>query len=188
VLGNQHVAIEKARVRGPEGEVKLETYERFQDPKRFDEQVFHQGLKRVSQRDYEQGLPKIAASFGVSKSAISRSWVRTTKKQVEKLLNRGLFELNIVAVFIDGKRFSKLGVVVALGVGSDGKKHVLGIYESSTENSAACRELLDDLHRRGLPETGVLFIVDGGSGLNKALEEKYEVHIPEKRRALRVRC
>jgi transposase-like protein len=145
-------------------------------------------LKHVGQRDYERGLPRIAASFGVSKSSISRSWVRTTKKQVEKLLNRSLTELNIVAVFIDGKRFSKLGVVVALGIGADGKKHVLGIYESSTENSAACRELLDDLQRRGPPEVGVLFVVDGGSGLNKALEEKYEIHLPEKRRALRVRC
>ena len=188
ILGNQRVAINRPRVRGPEGEVPLTTYARFQDPSLFDAQVFEQGLKHVSQRDYEKGLPQIAASFGVNKSTVSRSWVKTTKKQVEKLLSRDLSQLDIVAIFIDGKRFSKLGVVVALGIGSDGKKHVLGIYQSSTENSAACLALLNDLERRGLPERDLLFIVDGGSGLNKALNEKYQIEDPKNRRAYRVRC
>lgn len=188
VLGNQRVSIARPRVRSEKGEVELKTYERFQSPALFDQSVFQEGLKRVSQRDYESGLPKIAASFGVSKSTVSRSWVNSTKKQVEKLLNRDLHSLGIIAVFIDGKRFSKLGVVVALGIASDGQKHVLGIYQSSTENSAACIALLDDLQRRGLPESELLFVVDGGSGLNKALEVKYQVHDEVHRRATRVRC
>jgi putative transposase len=187
-LGNQRVSIQRPRVRGPEGEVPLTTYARFQDPGVFDSQVFEQGLKHVSQRDYEKGLPQIAASFGVNKSTVSRSWVKSTKKQVEKLLHRDLKPLDIIAVFIDGKRFSKLGVVVALGVGSDGRKHVLGIYQSSTENSSACVALLSDLESRGLAESDLLFIVDGGSGLNKALNEKYQVEDAVERRAYRVRC
>ena len=188
VLGGQRVAVVKPRVRGPEGERGLETYTEFQDPAKFDQQVFQEGLRRVSQRDYAKGLPKIGASFGFSKSAVSRSWVKATEKQLEKLRTRRLGELGIVAVFIDGKRFSKLGVVVALGVSSGGQKHVLGIYQSSTEHSTPCRNLLDDLERRGLPESELLFIVDGGSGLNKALNEKYETGESSKRRAVRVRC
>lgn len=188
VLGNQRVAIQKQRLRNESGEVKIPTYERFQDPELFDQQVFNEGLKHVSQRDYEKGLPKIAASFGVSKSSVSRSWINTTKKQVNLLLTRSLKDLDIVAVFIDGKRFKKLGVVLALGVASSGNKHVIGIYQSSTENSAACKELLDDLEKRGLPERDILFVVDGGSGLNKALNEKYQINDPEQRRAYRVRC
>jgi len=187
-LGNQRVTIARPRVREGGREVPLATYTRFQDPTIFDQTVFNQGLKHVSQRDYESGLPQIAASFGVSKSSVSRSWVKSTKKQVEKLLTRDLKALDVVAVFIDGKRFSKLGVIVALGVGSDGKKHILGIYQSSTENSAACMELLNDLERRGLPERDLLFVVDGGSGLNKALNTKYQIDDAVNRRALRVRC
>jgi putative transposase len=187
-LGGQKVAVQKPRVRGADGEKQLSTYEQFQDPKLFDQQVFQDGLRRVSQRDYVKGLPKIAASFGMSKSKVSKSWVKATENQLEKLRTRGLKDLGITAVFIDGKRFSKLGAVVALGVGADGRKHVLGLYQSSTENSAACRELLDDLDRRGLPESELLFIVDGGSGLNKALDEKYQAHDPKNRRAYRVRC
>lgn len=189
-IGRQKISLERRRVRDAATgqEIPLTTYARFQDPSIFDESVFQDGIRHVSQRDYEKGLPQIAASFGVSKSAVSRSWVKSTKKKIEKLLNRDLKPMKIVAVFIDGKRFSKLGVVVALGVGEDGKKHVLGIYQSSTENSASCLNLLNDLEKRGMPEAGLLFVVDGGSGLNKALEEKYQVHDSERRRAIRVRC
>jgi putative transposase len=187
-LGGQKVALQKPRVRSENGEHPLSTYEQFQDPKLFDQQVFREGIRKVSQRDYEKGLPKIAASFGMSKSSVSRAWVKGTEKQLEKLRTRSLSEFGIVAVFIDGKRFSKLGAVVALGVGADGRKHVLGIYESSTEHSSACRNLLDDLEQRGLPESEILFVVDGGSGLNKALNEKYQLGDPKKSRAHRVRC
>jgi transposase-like protein len=48
--------------------------------------------------------------------------------------------------------------------------------------------LLQDLEQRGLPESGLLFVVDGGSGLNKALEEKYQINDTNNRRAYRVRC
>ena len=164
VLGGQRVAVVKPRVRGPGGEKVLQTYAEFQNPAKFDQQVFQEGLRRVSQRDYAKGLPKIAASFGFSKSTVSRSWVKGTEKQLEKLRTRSLSGLGIVAVFIDGKRFSKLGSIVALGVGADGRKHVLGIYQSSTEHSTPCRNLLDDLERRGLPEGELLFIVDGAAG------------------------
>jgi len=187
-IAGQQVAVNVQRVRGTDGEQRLQTYQEFQNPKPFDQQVFQEGLRKVSQRDYEKGLPKIAASFGMSKSRVSRSWVKATEKQLEKLRTRELSALGIVGVFIDGKRFAKLGVVVALGVGSGGQKHVLGIYQSSTENSAACRQLLDDLERRGLADGELLFVVDGGSGLNKALNEKYETGEPAKRRAARVRC
>ena len=190
ILGGQRVALQRPRVRNraTNEEIIPRTYARFQDPTLFDAAVFQEGIKRVSQQDYAKGLPKIAASFGVSKASVSRSWIKSTEKQLKTLLHRDLGAYQIVAVFIDGKRFSKLGVVVALGVGADGKKHVLGIYQSSTENSAACLQLLEDLERRGLPLGELLFIVDGGSGLNKALEEKYQIADPEHRRAFRVRC
>ncbi len=84
----------------------------------------------------------------MSKSKVSKSWVKSTENQLEKLRTRSLKDLGILAVFIDGKRFSKLGAMIALGVGADGRKHVIGLYQSSTENSSACRDLLDDLERR----------------------------------------
>ena len=188
-IANQQVALEVPRVRSKDGkEIVLKNYQDFQDPKLFDQAVFTEGIKKVSQRDYEKGVQKIANSFGFKKSSISRKWVKATAKKIEDLQKRSLKEMNIRAVFIDGKRFSKHGVIIALGVASEGKKYVIGIYQADTENSKSCIELLNDLESRGLPSEGLLFVVDGGSGLNKALEEKYLVHQKKERRAIRVRC
>ncbi|MEI7578395.1 MAG: transposase [Armatimonadota bacterium] len=189
ILANQRVALEVPRVRGKDGkEVRLQTYEDFQNPQLFDQAVFVEGIKKVSQRDYEKGVSKIANSFGFKKSSVSKRWIKATAKKIEDLQKRSLKEMDIRAVFIDGKRFSKHGVIVALGVACDGRKFVLGIYQADTENSRSCLALLNDLESRGLPEVGLLFVVDGGSGLNKALNEKYRVDEKQNRRAVRVRC
>jgi len=189
VLANQRVALEVPRVRGKDGkEVRLQTYEDFQNPKLFDQAVFTEGIKKVSQRDYAKGVSKIANSFGFKKSSVSKRWIHATAKKIDDLQKRSLKELGIRAVFVDGKRFSKHGVIVALGVAGDGRKFVLGIYQADTENSSSCLALLSDLESRGLPSSGLLFVVDGGSGLNKALNEKYRVHEKQNRRAIRVRC
>lgn len=189
-LGGQRVAIDKPRVRDAQSgeEIVLKEYEKFSDPTVFDRKIFRDGLRHISQRNYEVGVEQIGGSFGFSKSSISRSWKRATTKRLKELQERELGGLNIVAVLIDGKRFRSLGVVVALGVSEEGKKYVLGTYEAHTETGAACLELLNDLERRGLPRRGLLFVVDGGSGLNKALEEKYQVNDPKQRRAIRIRC
>ncbi len=189
VLANQKIAIEKPRVRKKSGdEVQLQTYEDFQDPRLFDQAVFTEGLKRVSQRDYQKGVATIANSFGLKKSTVSKRWIKSTAKKLEELQERDLRPMDIRAVFIDGKRFRKHGVIIALGVASDGRKFVLGIFQADTESSSSCLELINDLERRGLPSSGLLFIVDGGSGLNKALNEKYRCDDRENRTAIRIRC
>jgi putative transposase len=189
ILANQQVAVPRLRVRSKSGhEVKLKTYETFQDPRLFDQTVFTEGLKRVSQRDYQKGLSKIANSFGFRKSSVSRRWIKATANKLEELQTRSLKELDIRAIYIDGKRFRKHGVIVALGVAGDGRKFVLGIYQADSESHESCVNLLNDLERRGLPATGLLFIVDGGSGLNKALDLKYTCNDRRRRRAIRIRC
>jgi putative transposase len=189
ILANQQVAVPRLRVRSKaDGEVPLKTYEDFQDPRLFHQAVFTEGLKRVSQRDYEKGVTKIANSFGFKKSSVSRRWIKATANKIEELQKRSLVEMDIRAVFIDGKRFRSHGVVVALGVASNGRKFVLGIYQADSEHHESCLALLNDLERRGLPATGLLFIVDGGSGLNKALNIKYACDDKRRRRAVRIRC
>jgi transposase-like protein len=190
VLGNQQVAIKKPRVRDAKNnrEVDLKTYERFQDPRQFDEAVFTDGIRHVSQRDYEKGVKKIVNSFGFSKSSVSRRWIEATKEKLDELMTRDLKPLKIKAVFLDGKRFKTQGVIVALGIGETAHKSVLGLYQASTENSEACLKLLNDLESRGLASEGLIFIVDGGSGLNKALNEKYNCDDPLTRKAVRIRC
>jgi transposase-like protein len=190
VLGHQRVAIERPRVRDTVTgqEVAIPFYEKMQSPESFDRAVFQSALKKCSQRDYKNGIPELAASFGMSKSTVSRSWVRTTGKKLDEFMSRDFSATPIVAVLLDGKRFQSVGCLIALGIDLQGKKHILGVYECSTENAESCKSLLEDLERRGLPERDLLFVIDGGSGLNKALRDKYEVHQKEERRAVVVRC
>jgi transposase-like protein len=190
VLGNQRIAVERPRVRSTETgkEVEIPFYEKMQSPESFDRAAFQSALKKCSQRDYKNGIPELAASFGMSKSTVSRSWVRTTGKKLDEFMSRDFSATPIVAVLLDGKRFHEVGCLIAMGIDLHGKKHILGVYECSTENAESCKSLLSDLESRGLPDRDLLFVVDGGSGLNKALREKYDVHRDDDRRAVVVRC
>lgn len=79
-------------------------------------------------------------------------------------------------------------MIIALGVASDGWKFVLGTFQADNESSSSCLELINDLERRSLPSSGLLFIVDGGLESNKALNEKYRCDDRENRTAIRIRC
>ena len=53
----------------------------------------------------------------------------------------------------------------------------LGLWEGSTENAALARALLADLVDRGLdPEQAILFIIDGGKALRRAIKDMLGEH------------
>ncbi len=85
-----------------------------------------------------------------------------------------LDDLDLWVVMIDGIGFADHMALVALGISQDGRKHVLGIREGSTENATVARALLRDLLNRGLPDDHpVLFVIDGGQGIRKAIKESF---------------
>jgi len=69
---------------------------------------------------------------------------------------------------VDGIAFREHCVLRALGIDTDGGKHVLGLWEGTTENAGVAKVLLHDLVARGLPTDRALVFVIGGS---KALRE-----------------
>jgi transposase-like protein len=70
--------------------------------------------------------------------------------------------------------FKKHCIVVALGIARDGKKHVLGLREGSTENSRMVTDLLTDLVDRGVSsEQPTLFVIDGAKALCKAIGDVF---------------
>jgi transposase-like protein len=55
-----------------------------------------------------------------------------------------------------------------------GKKHLLGVRESATENAAVATELLEELVARGLdPKPRRLFVIDGSKALRAAIERVF---------------
>ena len=67
--------------------------------------------------------------------------------------------------------------MVALGITTEGVKIPLGLWEGSTENATLARTLLADLVDRGLdPEQAILFVIDGGKALRRAINDVFGEH------------
>jgi transposase-like protein len=89
-------------------------------------------------------------------------------------LARRLDGLEVMALFMDGVVVAQQTVIVVLGITRDGGKVPLGLRLGSTENAVVCTELLQDLLARGLALDGrVLWVIDGGKGLRKALSDVF---------------
>jgi len=82
------------------------------------------------------------------------------------LCERRLEGLNLVVLMIDGIHFGGQVPVVALGIAESGEKHVLGVWQGATENTAVVKGLLEDLVDRGLDlERRYLLVIDGSKAL-----------------------
>jgi transposase-like protein len=69
-------------------------------------------------------------------------------------------------------------VLAAVGIESNGTKHVLGLREGATENAAACKALLADLIERGLdPNRAILVVIDGAKALHKAVSKTFGARV-----------
>ena len=174
VLGGRKVLVPKPRVRGVNGrEVELPTWKRFAEEDPLDRRVLEQLAVGVSTRSYERSLdplPEELESSTTSRSSVSRRFVALTKKRVDEFLARPLGDLDLRAILLDGRGMGDHTLVVALGIDSSGRKHVLGTAEGSTESEQVCVALLRSLTERGVKiERARLFVIDGGKGLRKAI-------------------
>jgi Transposase, Mutator family len=80
-------------------------------------------------------------------------------------------------MMLDGMEIADRCHVVALGISTDRVKIPLGLWEGSTENATLARELLSDLVERGLdPEQAILFVIDGGKALRRAIKDVFGEH------------
>ena len=140
-------------------------------------------------------------THGASKSNTSRLLIDATTEKLAQFVGRKLDEVDLIAMFIDGIEFAGHAVLVALGVTIDGTKTPLGIWAGSTENTTVVTELLSNLVGRGLRvEQSMLFVIDGGKAIRKALRDVFgdravvqrcqvhkarniRDHLPEARRA-----
>jgi transposase-like protein len=173
-IGDQKVKINVPRVRNASRnqEVPLKSYERLQDPTAVDEMALSRVINGISQGKYEKAAEHVPETFGISKSAVSRKFIRASGRKLEEFMNRDLSGYDIVAIFMDGKCFAENEMVIALGITIDGDKVLLGLVETSTENHKVCRDFLNELKRRGLNlDEEILFIIDGGKGLYKGIVE-----------------
>ena len=184
-LGDQKVAVEVPRIRNrrTNEEVPLKTYQRLQEPSVFNEIAFQRVINGISHRKYARAALSVPETFGISKSSVSRVFVKGTATKLKALMERDLSVYDIVAVFMDGKFFGGSDMIVAVGVTLSGQKVVLGFVEANTENHRVCKEFLNRLVDRGLAnDQEILFVIDGGKGLRKGIVDVFG------RRAIIQRC
>lgn len=173
-VGDQKLRINVPRVRDVAlgREIALKSHERLQSPGSVDEVAFRRVINGISAGKYELAAEHVPETFGISKSSVSRKFIRASATRLQEFIKRDLSKYDIVAVFIDGKHFQEHEIVTALGVTIEGEKILLGFVETSTENHKVCKEFLLSLKIRGLKiDEEMLYIVDGGKGLRKGITE-----------------
>lgn len=168
------VRVPRVRNGATKEEVPLKSYQRLQKPFKDDENILRQLLHGLSTHKYSESSTLAAEAFGISASNLSKRFKRGSTQKLKELQGRSLSGHDVVAIFVDGKRYAKDGVMVALGVTMDGCKIVLGIEQVHGENGNAIGQWFDRLIERGLKfEQGILFIVDGAKGIRKAIKSKF---------------
>ena len=180
-FGGRNVSIERPRVRtrgaNKPREVELPTIEALRQGDPLSARVAEQIVVGVSTRGYERSLEPLEpelAGRGASKSNASRALIDATTEKLAEFVSHQLEGVDLVAMFIDGIEFARHTVIVALGVTIDGTKVPLGLWAGSTENAVVATALLQNLVDRGLRvDDSMLFVVDGGKGLRKALRDVF---------------
>ena len=167
------IKVPRLRNKTTDEEVSLEAYQRLQQPFNNDG-AMKRLLHGLSTHKYHESSNLAAEAFGISASNLSKKFKRCSGDKLKQLLNRSLSQHDIIAMFIDAKRYAKDGIVVGLGVTIEGKKIILGVEQMHSENGRAIEQWLDRLIDRGLKfEKGILFIIDGSKGIRKAIEQKF---------------
>ena len=129
-------------------------------------------MRGLSTRNYAPVVKDFAQAYGVEKSAVSEKFMEASREKLKELTERPLGQLKLCAILIDGTPFKDRQMIVALGIGNDGAKTVLGLREGATENTTVVNSLLSELIERGLDfTTPRLYILDGGKALHAAVNQ-----------------
>ena len=185
-LAERKIRITKPRLRqkgkGKSSEVEIPAYEAMRTQSRIGGRMLDILMRGVSTRNYREVLPEMAETVGVSKSQVSRKFVEASEKSLRELIERRFDDKEILIVYIDGIVFGGHHVIVAIGVDSEGYKHVLGLRDGASENATVCTALLEDLVERGVkPDRRRLFVIDGSKALRKAIDAVYGQENPVQR-------
>ena len=183
-LGGRRVKVRRPRMRtaDDEHELPVATYEHFADRDPLTRAVMDRMLAGVSTRRFVavgepvgEGVEQ--ASSSTRKTAVSDMFIERTRTALSELMSRRLEDVRLAVMMLDGLEIADRTHVVALGISTEGVKIPLGLWEGSTENATLARTLLADLVDRGLdPEQAILFVIDGGKALRRAIKDVFGEH------------
>lgn len=173
VVMGQKVPVERPRVRSTEDhEIRLGSYEMFHRGEPLTETVWEKLMLGLTTRKYGEAVRQFTEAYGLEKSAVSEHFIEASRAKLKQLMERRLEKKKFCALLVDATPFEGQQVVAALGIGYDGTKMILGIWQGATENATVVGELLGDLMNRGFDFTEPrLYVLDGGKALHAAVKK-----------------
>jgi transposase-like protein len=185
-LSDRKLRVDKPRLRrkgsGPGQEVEIPAYEAILEHSCLGRRMLEILMMGVSTRNYRRVIPQMAETVGVSKSNVSREFIDASAETLQHLCERRFDEHEIAIVYIDGIQYGQIHVIAALGVDTQGYKHVLGLREGASENAEVVKDLLADLVERGLSlERRRLFVIDGSKALRAGIAQVFGSRTPVQR-------
>lgn len=182
-LGGRRVPVSRPRVRSVDGkELGIASYEYFADRDPLQRAVMDRMLAGVSTRKFARVAEPVGeqveqTATATGKSTVSEMFIEKTRTALGELMARRLDDMRLAVMMLDGLQIAERTHVVALGITTDGVKVPLGLWEGSTENATLARSLLADLVDRGLdPGQAILFVLDGGKALHRAINDVFGEH------------
>ena len=183
-LGGRRVEVSRPRMRtvDDEHELPVASYEYFADRDPLTRAVMDRMLAGVSTRKFARvgepvGEEVEQEASATSKSTVSELFIERTGTALGELMGRRLDDVRLAVMMLDGMEIAERTHVVALGISTEGVKIPLGLWEGSTENATLARTLLADLVDRGLdPEQAILFVIDGGKAIRRAIKDVFGEH------------
>lgn len=174
-LGDRKLKVSKPRLRHKDkGEQPIPAYEALKTRQKMAGRMLQILIDGVSTRRYKRVIQEMADSIGISKSAVSRANIEAGEKLLKELADRSFAHLDILVVYIDAICLGSFHILGAIGVDTDGCKHVLGLAPGSSENAAVATDLLNQLVERGVkPGRRRLFVIDGSKALRAAIDRVY---------------
>ena len=172
VLGGRKVSATRPRGRSTDGtEIALDAWAAFSSDDLLDQVVLERMLAGVATRRHADvaeplGTELEAHSSAMSRSAVSRRFVRATRHALDELMARELSELDAEVLMFDGIMVAGQCCVAALLITSEGRKVPAGLWLGDTEDKTVVTGLLADLSARGLStEDSLLVVIDGAKAL-----------------------
>jgi putative transposase len=175
VVGGEKLQVTRPRARNRDGEIQLASLAQLQDQDIFDDDIKDRMVRGVSTRNYEPVVKSWSEKLSISKSNISRAFVRSSKKDLEKINTQDLSQYEFVALMVDGVEVAGRSVVVVLGITRECEKIPLGLREGDTENSDVVKDLLATIWDRNfkMVTERILAVTDGAKALKKALKDTF---------------
>ena len=171
-LGHSKLQLKRPRLRSAKGEVEVPAYAALARDGELSRRIADILVCNVSTRKYARVVHRCADELGISKSAVSRQFVKQSAQAWAQLMGRDLSQIDFVAMYVDGIIVARHHIIAAVGVDAQGDKHVLGLAPGSSENAKVVKDLLSGLAQRGLDlNMARLWVIDGSKALRSGIEQ-----------------